>query len=75
VSALLAVVMVMVLIGVALGFWLRSAHGLVGRATGEIGLHRARRSLDTAFLKQDIRRDGRRLRREMRHKFEDLGES
>lgn len=40
-----------------------------------LGLHRARRTLDTTLLKQDIRCDGRRLRRELRHELEDIEDS
>jgi hypothetical protein len=74
-NALFMVMVIDVLIVSVIGVWFRSAHRSVGRAAGEVGLHRARRSLDTAFLKQDIRRDGRRLRRELSRELEDLGNS
>jgi len=74
-NMLLTVIMVVVLIVTVIGVWFRSAHRPSGRAAGEVGLHRARRSIDTAFLKQDIRRDGRRLRRELHRELEGLGDS
>jgi hypothetical protein len=74
-NALFIVIVIAVLIVLAIGVWFRSAHRFSGRPAGEVGLHRARRSLDTAFLKQDIRRDGRRLRRELNRELEDLGDS
>jgi hypothetical protein len=74
-NALFMVIVIGVLIVTVIGLWLRSEHRSVGRAAGEVGLHRARRSLDTAFLKQDIRRHGRRLRRELHRELEDLGDS
>jgi hypothetical protein len=62
----------LILVSVVVINW-RSAAGTRRGGPGvQLGLHRARRTLDTTLLKQDIRRDGRRFRRELRHELEDI---
>jgi hypothetical protein len=72
IAFVIATVAVLVLMSVVVINWWSSAGTRRGDAGVRVGLHRARRSLDTTLLKQDIRRDGRHLRRELRHELEDI---
>lgn len=58
--------------GVGLMYLYRSPGSLQHRAQAEVDLHRARLDIDGAMFKQQVKSDGRRLRRELRREFDEL---
>lgn len=58
--------------GVGLMYLHRSPASLQNRAQTEIDLHRARLDIDGAMFKQQVKSDGRRLRRELRRELDEL---
>jgi hypothetical protein len=71
----LILITILVTISVTVWWRFRSSPDLYeASATAEVELYRSRKAMQLTFLKQEIRSDYARLRRELRHELDDIEE-